>query len=252
MSNIHMELTAKGQALNAKIQAGNGDVPLPITRIVSASGYSNDPHGLEDVIDVQQTARIIQQERIGLRAVIEITLSNQGNPTAGELPLATGYTLTQFGMYATDPDEGEILYRISQFDEPAYVPAASEMGWTINPTWNFVVGNASEVIVSIDPSGMATVGQLNDHIGTLVMSEEGVHGIRFFEGYLQIWDGAEWVTIETAPGPGPEPPASQFSVTDGVLTNTVTFGTTTPNADANTLAFNLGFATINGQTVNLI
>ena len=194
--NIHMNLTAKGQALNAKIQAGNGTVPLEITRVVSAAGYSPTPLILNDVIDMKQTATIVRREIISFRAAIEITLTNQGNPSAGEPPLAVGYPLSQLGMYAIDPDEGEILYRISQFDKPNYVPVATEMGWTINPTWNFIVGNASDVIVNIDPSGLATVGQLNDHINEQAMSERGVHGIRFFEGCLQVWDGMEWINVE--------------------------------------------------------
>ena len=246
--NIHMNLTVKGQALNAKIQAGNGTVPLEITRIVSASGTDPNPLDLTDVVGMKQTAMIIRREVIGVRAAIEIMLTNQGNPTAGEPPLAVGYALSQFGMYAIDPDEGEILYRISQFDTPNYVPAATEMGWSINPTWNFVVGNASDVVVTIDPSGMATVGQLNDHIGMQVLSEQGVHGIRFFEGYLQVWDGAEWIN---AGGSGPGPSGS-FTISGGVLTHDVVFGTITPNGAANTLTFNPGFAAVSGQTVNLL
>ena len=195
MSNIHMALTLKGQALNAKIQAGGGNVPLHITRIVSAAGYSNDPLSLNNVIDMRQTAIIARREVIGVRAAIEITLSNQGNPAAGEQGLTVGYSLSQFGMFANDPDEGEILYRISQFDSPTFVPAASEMGWTINPTWNFIVGNASEVIVEVDPSGMATIGQLQRHIDDSVNLPEGVHGLRHFAGGLQVFDGEEWSDV---------------------------------------------------------
>ena len=243
MSNIHMALTLKGQALNAKIQAGNGDIPLEITRIVSASGYSETPLELDDVIGQKQTAQIIRREVIGVRAAIEIELSNQG--------LAAGYTLTQFGMFAVDPEEGEILYRISQFETPTYVPAASEMGWIINPTWNFTVGNASEVIVTIDPSGMATAADLNNHIERLVMSESGVHGLRYHEDVLQAWNGTEWVNIAIGSLPPLPPNAGQFSIVGGVLSNTVSFGSVAPNGVANTLEFNSGLAAVTNETLNL-
>lgn len=197
MSNIHMQLTAKGQALNAKIQAGDGTVPLEITRVVSASGRSDDPLNLESVVDIRQTAIIVGQKRIDFRAVIEVTLSNQGNPAAGEPPLTEGYPLSQFGMYANDPDEGEILYRISQYDLPNYVPAAGQMAWMINPVWNLVVGNASEVIVNVDPAGLVTVGQLNDHILQSVFSQDGVHGIRFYNGVLYVHNGVSWVIVSS-------------------------------------------------------
>ncbi|MCL2617921.1 MAG: hypothetical protein FWD98_02585 [Defluviitaleaceae bacterium] len=154
--NIHMALTAKGQALNAKIQKGDGTVPLEITRIVTASGYSEDPLNLEDVVDMRQTATITERKTFGVRASVTVILSNQGNPSAGEEPLREGYELRQIGCFAIDPDDGEILYRISQFERPNWIPAASEMGWTVNPTWNFVTGNAKDVIVQIDPKGLAT------------------------------------------------------------------------------------------------
>jgi hypothetical protein len=249
MSNIHMALTAQGQILNAKIQAGNGTVPLEITRIVSADGYSPDPLNLTNVIGFKQTAQIIRKEQQGVRAIIEILLSNQGNPTAGEPPLTTGYSLSQFGMFAIDPDDGEVLYRISQYDNPAGVPAAAEMGWTINPTWNILVGNASDVIVNIDPSGMATVGMFNAHVGQLVMTEQGVHGIRYYDDTLEVWDvlEQEWVAIGTTPGPAP----GTFSVIGGVLSNTVPYGTVTSNGPSNTLTFNPGFANVIGQTALL-
>jgi hypothetical protein len=67
----------------------------------------------------------------------------------------------QIGFYATDPDIGEILYRISQFDNPNYVPAASERGWTFAPTFTFATGNASEVTFTIDPSGLATRSEVD-------------------------------------------------------------------------------------------
>ena len=197
MSNIHMELTIKGEELEAKIRKGRGDLPLEITRVVSASSYSPDPLslGFLSELDIRQTAIITGQERVGTRAVIEVQLTNQGNRTAGEPALTAGYELFQLGMGAIDPDEGEILYRISQFERSAWVPPATEIGWTINPSWNFVVGRATKVIVQIDPSGMATIGQLNDHIIKSVRSEAGVHDFRYHDGALSVFDGDSWQQV---------------------------------------------------------
>jgi len=186
-----MQLTAKGQALNAKIQAGTGTIPLEITRVVSASSFSDDPLNLETLadLDIRQTARIVRQETVGTRAIVEVQLSNQGNPTTGEPAITTGYELFQFGMGAIDPDEGEILYRISQFDTSTWVPPATEMGWTINPSWNFVVGNASEVIVQIDPAGMVTVQMMNAAIADALAAhniDPEAHENRFAAMQAQI------------------------------------------------------------------
>jgi len=174
MSNIHMALTTKGQALNAKIQAGGGTIALDITRIVTASGYSDDPLNLDDVVDLKQTFSIVSRTVTGVRASIETILTNWGNSATGEAPVKEGYLLSQFGCYAVDPDEGEILYRISQLEKPNYMPAAHEWGFTLAPTWNFIVGNAKDVTVTIDPAGLVTLGQLLSH-----NEDPNAHGNRF-------------------------------------------------------------------------
>ena len=155
-----LELTVKGKALHAKIQAGGGSVGLNITRVVTGAGFSQNPHELDNVIDMRQTATITGKHVFGLRADISIILTNAGNPNIGEAPLSEGYQLTQFGMFAIDPDEGEILYRISQFANPNFVPAASQMGFTLSHTWNITTGNASEVHVTVDPKGIATLSTI--------------------------------------------------------------------------------------------
>jgi len=156
MADVNLALTAAGQALRAKIELGQGTLPLEITRIVTGAGTDPDPINLSAVVDEQQEFTITSRVTTGPRTSITASVSNYGNPGAGIAPLATGYPISQIGFYANDPDDGEILYRISQFDTPNWAPAASERGWTFEPTFNFVTGNASQVIVQIDPSGLAT------------------------------------------------------------------------------------------------
>lgn len=144
-----LALTEAGQALRAKIEAGDGTVALKITRIVTASGTSDDPLSLTDVVNQKQEFTITGRNTEDARTTIKAVLTNVG--------LSKGYTLSQIGFFAIDPDKGEILYRISQFETPNYVPASTERGWTYEPSFNFFTGNASSVIVKIDPSGIATL-----------------------------------------------------------------------------------------------
>lgn len=153
---IHMALTKAGQALHAKINLGNGTIPLEITRIVTGSGYSDNPLELTDVVGYKQTAQITDRQRYDTRSEITILLTNQGNSEAGIAPITEGYELRQIACFAIDPDDGEILYRISQFEKPNFVPPANKMGWVFNPTWNFTTENASDVVVNIDPKGLVT------------------------------------------------------------------------------------------------
>jgi len=162
--NVNLALTAKGQILKAKIEAGGGTVPLNITRVVTGSGYSPDPLNLEDVVDFKQTFTIVGQTNDGIRAVISVFVTNQGNPATGEPPVAAEYSLTQIGFYALDPDEGEILYRITQTGNPMPVPPAHAKGWQYEPTFSIETHNASEVTIIVNPAGLATLQSVFDSV----------------------------------------------------------------------------------------
>lgn len=150
IQHIDLALTAAGQRLKAKIEAGYGTVALKITRIVTASGTSDEPLLLTDVVNQKQEFTITGRSTEDARTTIKAILSNAG--------LSKGYTLSQIGFFALDPDDGEILYRISQFETPNYVPASTERGWTYEPSFNFFTGNAKDVVVQINPSGIASLG----------------------------------------------------------------------------------------------
>lgn len=82
-----------------------------------------------------------------------------------------------------------------------------------------------------------------------VASEEGVFGLRYWDGKLQIKDGDEWIVV----GSGGKVPEGSFSVgADGVLSSAADFGKVVPNEIANTLIVNEGFATVNGKTTTFI
>ena len=139
---VNLGLTTAGQALKAKIEMGEGAIPLELTRITTASGMSNDPLNLTAGVDEQQQYTIISKSTVGERTILSAVLTNTG--------LTVGYPMSQILFYAIDPDVGEILYRITQFANPIPVPAESERNWKHKPKFNIVTGNASEVIINIE------------------------------------------------------------------------------------------------------
>jgi hypothetical protein len=159
MSELNLSLTPAGQGLMAKINAGGGTVPLEITRIVTSSDATGDPMNMTvgDVV-IAQTFVITGRTVSGARATISAYLNNFGNPTASPPipPLANGYTLSRIWFFANDPDDGEIPLRVSQFENPNYVPAATERAWEYEHAFNFVTGNASTVIIEINPASNVT------------------------------------------------------------------------------------------------
>ena len=161
MSDIILALTESGKALDAKIGRGIG-IPLEITRVVSGAGRSNAPTSQTNVIDPRLEFTITNTRADNGQAIISVALTNAGVPALGIPPLAEGYPLSQVGIFARDPDLGEILFRISQHENPLPVPAASERGWTYQATFNIAKRNAAEVIVNINPLGLVTAGQIEE------------------------------------------------------------------------------------------
>ena len=140
-------ITAKGIALLSKLVQGN---TLAITKAVSGTGYVT-PGTLQN-----QTAVSGIKQTLNFRALSfpeegksEVTcyLTNAG--------LAAGYTAQQVGVYARDPDEGEILFFITQASSGngTIVPAETESpGFSAEWAFTFPYGQADTVSVTVDPS----------------------------------------------------------------------------------------------------
>lgn len=141
-------ITDKGLSLQAKLIEGTS---LKITRAVTATGYVT-PGFLskqEDVTDEKQTLafRPIAYPEAG-KCALTLTLDNE--------EVETGYTAFQVGIFAEDPDEGEILYFIAQAidkDHGTEIPAKSEIGFSAEWTFYFQYGQADGVTVEVDPAG---------------------------------------------------------------------------------------------------
>jgi len=163
MADINMKLTTAGQVLAAKIEQGDGTIPLEITRIVTVAVASNDPLNqvfIED--DIRQEFAITSRTQVGATAKLRGRLDNFGDAGAGIPPLDEGYPVAQVWVCAMDPDEGEIIYRLSQPTNPGWMPAFRERPMELTPIFTFTVGNATEVIIEIAPGDWATVDALEN------------------------------------------------------------------------------------------
>lgn len=155
MSNIwtNAVITQQGLALEAKLVAG---ATLTITKAQTGSGsvpVANLP---------TQTAVTSPQQTLSFRpvsvsdgvAVLPAYLRNDS--------LTTGYTATQVGIFAQDPDLGEILYFIAQTSAGTGtdIPSATEMpGFTAEWTFYLTFGQADNVTVTVDPANSVSQTQ---------------------------------------------------------------------------------------------
>ena len=153
-------MTDKGIALQSKVQAGE---VLNITKLKLGSGTlpeETDIRKLTDLIKPEQNLGIGGREPNGDYCKISATISNVG--------LEAGYYVRELGVFAQDPDDGEILYAYTTDGAPDYLP--EEGGSTVISqefSVNIVVSDTDKINVEIDPGALATMGyvqlQINEH-----------------------------------------------------------------------------------------
>lgn len=142
-------VTQLGLNLQAKLEAS---AQLKLTRAVTSTNYVNPDTLVRQTTMTNQKQTLILNDVIpmdGGKAIFPITLTN--------INLVTGYTLNQIGVFATDPDLGEILYFIAQAEQPDPIPPASELpDFTITYRFSMIKANAGSIVATIDPAALAT------------------------------------------------------------------------------------------------
>ena len=151
-------LTNKGKTLQGKVEAGK--CKLELTKMKIGSGILENGRDLEGSIEL-----IHSEQEIGLseietmdtgECVVHATLSN--------INVKTGFYARELGLYATDPDEGEILYAITTDSNPDYIQA---YGGTTTISYDIaltiIVDNATHTVATIDPEGLVTEAKLQRH-----------------------------------------------------------------------------------------
>lgn len=150
-------ITEKGLALINKVQTGS--VNLEFTKISTGEGDYTDSEDLTKAIALKEKRQdfalsgieVVDNDTVKIRTVI----GNQG--------LESGYYIKEIGLYAADPDEGEILYSLAvayqgQWD---YLPSEVEMKLaTITLDTFSSVANASTVTIQGGTGAYASAADL--------------------------------------------------------------------------------------------
>lgn len=147
--------TRKGQALNAKMIAGTGQVSFTKVCTSDTAYELNELENLTALDGIRQTSipsRITRTNEIGVK--VETVFSNYD--------LKTGYYMRTLGLYASDPDEEEILYAVAiSVSDQCYMPPNN--GITTSAAYInliYAVGNSDNVSLNVDPGCFATIGDL--------------------------------------------------------------------------------------------
>ena len=149
-------LTKKGQLLQAKVGTG---VVLALTKMKLGSGVLPDGASLEDLTDLvepKQNVGIASKEVLKEQKMCKIsaTITNTG--------LTAGYYVRELGIFANDPDDGEILYAVTSDSAPDYLPPPGGATSVSQECAVYIAAkNASSVKVQIDPGALATMGYVD-------------------------------------------------------------------------------------------
>lgn len=171
-------ITRNGQTLMAKLMSGTGTVEFTKIGVSSTTYTDAQLEALTSLSGVKQTAPITNVARNNnVSVTVEGAISNE--------ELTAGYYMQTIGLYAKDPDLGEILYAVTTASVAGYMPpfnnrTPSGAQFKLTTT----VGNAENVTLQIDPSAVATIGdikrletKLNDLQSYVGYAEKGVLGL---------------------------------------------------------------------------
>ena len=147
--------TKLGQNLQAKIDAGL--TKFKITKLGIGDGsYQGNVENMIALSNKKQDLNVSKIEVSENVIKIQTTITNTG--------VIEKYQMTEIGIFATDPEMGEILYAVMTDPNPDTMPAY-ESATVVKKTWTFnlIVDNTGDVSAVIDSASLITVGDLANH-----------------------------------------------------------------------------------------
>lgn len=150
-------ITTKGQALLAKMIAGSGNIEFTKISASSTTYTLSQLEALTSLSNVKQTSLISKVTRTNEVAIqVEAAFTNT--------ELTTGYYMRALGLYAVDPDVGEILYAVTiESSGNCYMPPYN--GVTVSGAYVKLVttvGNSENVSLEVDSAAVATIGDIQE------------------------------------------------------------------------------------------
>lgn len=156
-------MTDVGEALQAKVNAGL--TKLTFTKIKVGSGVSTtNAQALTDVIASKWETTNFTVKRDGKIVTVDTFITNTG--------ITEAFRMTEIGLFARDPDKGEVLYAYLTDSEPDRMPA--EGGSTVvsqELSLGMTFSNSGNVTLTVNMGALVTREQLEQH-----NSDPNAHG----------------------------------------------------------------------------
>lgn len=176
-------ITNKGLALLAKLTQGK---TLEITSAKTGAGTVDASLLLQQtgVTNPKQTMTIKGNSYTGDgKCALVLSVTNDD--------VTTGYSIMQIGIYANDPDEGEVLFSLWQIDSGAGINIPSNTvlpGYNAEMNYTIIYDQADSVNVNVDPSNTVSqaameayvtekVGTTKEDVAKHTANKQNPHGV---------------------------------------------------------------------------
>ena len=181
-------ITTKGRALIAKMMAT--ETAIAFTRAAVGTGSvpaGDDPAGLAGLNQYRMDGKITAVSSGNEAAYITFQIASRD--------VEAGFVVTEAGLFASDPDEGEILYAyLDMSDDPQYIyKNGGEVNKVAEITLGVIVGQIEKITAVIAPDGLVTREQLEQALDGKVSKEEdkGLSSNDFTDAYRDKLQGIE-------------------------------------------------------------
>lgn len=158
-------ITEKGLALDAKLRAGDN---LRLTRVMVGDGTvpeETNPRKLTDLISPFAEATSTPPVAVGASTKLVVEYRNDMNGG-----LSRNRNINEYGLFAQDPEDGEILYlygNLGEFPEPIRAHNDNEPVSTRRYPVSITVADGIDVVLGYQPSVFVTVEEalaiIDDH-----------------------------------------------------------------------------------------
>lgn len=169
MANFKQTVITKA-AHNLITKSLSGSANINFTRVATSkydykSFSQSKLESLTSLEDIKQYVAVDKVEKIGEASVnVSVKITNAN--------ITEGYYVNTIGLFAIDPEEGEILYSVTVAETADYFPADNGVNCSgINLDLVTEVSNASNVNITVNYAGYATNediekvnSQLNDKV----------------------------------------------------------------------------------------
>ena len=186
------QFTRKGEQLRAKVEAGKCKLTLTKIKIGNGSVTLGD---IKDMSDLKSPQLVLGISSCAVSAEDDRVCEVVG--IASSSNVENSFSVTEMGLYANDPDVGEILYLVEIDTSPDDMPNKNAQSpVTLTYQIELVTSNTVNVTAMVSPAGLVTVKMMSAHstaaeldhpdgsVTTKKLSDAAVTGEKIADGVI--------------------------------------------------------------------